>query len=78
MKKLYVVNNCHNTSIYKEISFFSTSDEALRNKWKNANPLGWKNLKFFFVCSEHFLPTEITTIMVKRLYIYAQTITAGR
>jgi hypothetical protein len=53
MKKLCVVKNCHNTSINKEISFISTPDEALRNKWKNANPLGWKNLKSFFVCSEH-------------------------
>ena len=48
MKKLCVVKDCLNTSSNKDISFFSTSE------WRNANPLGWKNLLSFFVCSKHF------------------------
>jgi hypothetical protein len=74
--RLCVVQGCFNTSKNKEISFFSTSDEKLRLKWKNANaPYGWKNLKSFFVCSEHFAPDEISVVNnVRRLSCPSKTI----
>ena len=50
---------CPSTSNDETINFFTTSNEEQKKRWLENNPVGWKKLKSFNVCSKHFLESEI-------------------
>ena len=47
-----------NTDNNSDISFFSTSNDALKQKWLSASPFGWKTHKNLIICSEHFVDDD--------------------
>jgi len=47
-----------NTDNNSDISFFSTSNDALKQKWLSASPFGWKTHKNLIICSEHFVDED--------------------
>ena len=57
-KKCSVIN-CNNKSGSKNVHFFTTSSKELEKKWLAANPVGWRDVQTFYVCSDHFLEENV-------------------
>ena len=54
------VKGCFNKNTDKnsDISFFSTSNDALKQKWLSASPFGRKTHTKLIICSEHFVDDD--------------------